>query len=345
MDFTLSLGRSRSGRELRWCNASNPHISISGRSGSGKSYCLKRLMAQLPKQGVRCIVFDISDDFSNLSLLRRFAGEGVEITAADVRKEVVINPFQKLSMNERLQEEGRDVAARLSASLKELYHFPGDKQTMYLCDALANFLEETPHAWDLNEFISFVERDETRAKHMLTSLIRLKHLATMVHGGKEGYRWDLDTPGITIIRFDRIPDTISQAILTEFLLDDLWNRKVRAGADACPVVVVLDECQRLRFGEQSMPSRILREGRKFEFAGWFSSQWMDDKRTLSALGQAALQIHFHPDPTRARSLARMLSQGKTRETGEFEGALSSLKVGEFLYLDQRGNLVIARVET
>lgn len=58
MDFTIQLGASRMGAELIWSGSSNSHLYASGQSGSGKSCFLKHCAAQLPGQGVRCIVFD-----------------------------------------------------------------------------------------------------------------------------------------------------------------------------------------------------------------------------------------------------------------------------------------------
>lgn len=346
MNYSLYLGKRKSGKSIDACNSRNPHMNISGKSGSGKSYALKRFTAQLPPQGVRCVVFDYSEDFTpaSLDLLRRFAGEDAQITTVDVKGDIIINPFQRLSLTAKVQEECSDVASRLAAVLKEIYRFPGDKQFLHLFTSLTEFLEVSPDATELREFIAFVEEDKKRSNHMATSLVRLKSLASLIQCGHNGYDWMLDAPGITILRFDRIPDPISQAILTEFLLADLWNRKLRAGTEACPAVVVLDECQRLRFGERSMLTRILREGRKFDFAGWFASQWIDDKNTLSSLGQAALQIYFCPDSTKLHSQARMLSCGDSRQAAQFEKALARLRVGEFLYLDSQQRPIIGRVD-
>ena len=62
-DLHLTLGRTRAGAPVIWSGADNPHIAVSGRSGSGKSYFLKGLLEQAAQQRVICLVLDYSGDF------------------------------------------------------------------------------------------------------------------------------------------------------------------------------------------------------------------------------------------------------------------------------------------
>ena len=64
MDYKVTLGSAENGKELVWSVRTNPHAYLSGKSGSGKSYKLRELIAQLPGQGIRCIVCDCSNDLS-----------------------------------------------------------------------------------------------------------------------------------------------------------------------------------------------------------------------------------------------------------------------------------------
>lgn len=54
MDYKVTLGSAENGKELVWSVRTNPHAYLSGKSGSGKSYKLRELIAQLPGQGIRC---------------------------------------------------------------------------------------------------------------------------------------------------------------------------------------------------------------------------------------------------------------------------------------------------
>src|SRR5699024_11317917 len=55
--------RARAGAPVIWSGADNPHIAVSGRSGSGKSYFLKGLLEQAAQQTATCLVLDYSGDF------------------------------------------------------------------------------------------------------------------------------------------------------------------------------------------------------------------------------------------------------------------------------------------
>ena len=173
---------------------------------------------------------------------------------------------------------------------------------------------------------------------MEPSLVRLEDLSRLFSGGN-GCDWQFDKPGITILQFDTIPDRASQSLITELLLSDLWADKLQASKDTCPAVVLLDECQRFSFNDSSMLVRILREGRKYHVNGWFASQWIDNKTAVQALEQAALRGYFYPGDRQVHSLAKVLCSD-TSKVREYETLIRRLTVGQFLYTDASGHLLI-----
>lgn len=54
----LKLGCSKNGYDMVWYGIENCHVCVTGRSGTGKSYFLKKAIAQLPSQRTHCIIFD-----------------------------------------------------------------------------------------------------------------------------------------------------------------------------------------------------------------------------------------------------------------------------------------------
>ena len=78
-DLHLTLGRTRAGAPVVWSGADNPHIAVSGRSGSGKSYFLKGLLEQAAQQKATCLVLDYSGDFPGYS-----PPEGISFRRLDV---------------------------------------------------------------------------------------------------------------------------------------------------------------------------------------------------------------------------------------------------------------------
>ncbi len=334
MSLTLSLGRSPLGAPVTW-QGGNGHIAVLGQSGRGKSVLLRHLMAQLPPQGVRCLVFDCAGDF-------REAEGGLppleNAVVRPVREMLRWDPFRPLQLTPAYAETAADTAARLAGSILDAYAFRGTAQPVRLRSALAAFLEAPGGGFP--GLVRWLEADRSRAAGLEPSLLRLRDLARIFPGGGEAPDWGLDRPGITVLTFDTVPDRTLQAVLTELLLAALWSDRL-ALPGSCPLVVVLDECQRFSFREDSMLTRILREGRKFGVHGWFASQWLRRKSAAEALEQAALRIWFYPGEDQVLPLARRLA-GESRRA-ETARLIRSLRVGRCLFRHSDGSLRVVCV--
>ena len=340
MSLVLRLGASRLGTPLIWENAANSHIYVSGQSGQGKSFFLRHCAAQLPEQGVRCVVFDYTGD------LRRFAEGGTAAgetpcSCLDVRTQVGIDPFRPLPLQREHPEQPSDIAARIAELILSSYSARGGTQQLRLRDALERFIARGNTRSGFSGLADQIRRSGS-ARDMAATLLRLQDLAKLLPGASRTFSWNLNSPGITVLRFGALPDLFSQAAVTQFLLLDLWGEKLSLGAAGCPAVAVLDECQRFRFAENSIFTRILREGRKLQFSGWFASQWIDDRAAAAALAQAALQVCFYPGADRISAMARRLAHdGLPPET--YKKLLQGLAVGEYLYKAARGRPIVGRV--
>ena len=335
MDFTLSVGCSREGAPLKWDDASNSHVYLSGQSGRGKSYLLRRLIAQLPGQGVRCIVFDCSGDYRQSSTLDTVHWETVNVREFAAQ----LSPFRRLPLSTQYKEEIEDVAARLSGVIIDAYRIKGNAQPVYLRDAAAEYLRTAGTAPSFSNLAEWICMEQGRARKMEATTARLRDLGRFFPGSGHGVDWKLREPGIKVLQFDTILDRAVQTVITEVLLADLWGEKLSSGNDTCPVVVVVDECQRFRFREESVLTRILREGRKYHLSGWFASQWIDDKVALKALDQAALRAYFYPGGRNVCKLAKVLCS-TSQHRKALTQLISQLEVGYFLYQDRQGRCLI-----
>lgn len=335
MDFTLFVGCSREGAPLKWDDASNSHVYLSGQSGRGKSYLLRRLIAQLPNQGVRCIVFDCSGDYRQSSTLDTAHWETVNVREFAAQ----LNPFRRLPLSKQYTEEIEDVAARLSGIIMDAYRIKGNAQPVYLRDAAAEYLRTARTSPSFSNLAEWICMEQGRARKMEATAARLRDLGRFFPGSGHGVDWKLREPSIKVLQFDTILDRAVQTVITEVLLADLWGEKLSSGNDTCPVVVVVDECQRFRFREESILTRILREGRKYHLSGWFASQWIDDEDALKALDQAALRAYFYPGDRNVCKLAKTLSS-TSQQRKAFMQLISRLEVGYFLYQDGQGKCLI-----
>ena len=111
------------------------------------------------------------------------------------------------------------------------------------------------------------------------------------------------------------------------VLWDLWYYKASSGSEDKPFVIILDEAHNLDFGADSPCSKILTEGRKFGWAGWFATQSIKGTMKLdeiAKLANAEEKIYFHPTDvsTIAKDLSRDIEDKK-----RYEKELSLLNKG------------------
>lgn len=333
MSISLFLGRSNSGTSVTWAGADNPHAAISGRSGSGKSYFLKGLLEQAARQGASCLVFDYSHDFRHY-----IPPENVPFQALDVvGSSFNMNPLADSSASGR-----RTSAQQLLSALHSVFRM-GPRANLALHKAALGYLEQTEKP-TLDGLIDFARNDQPASTGLTAALEPLELLATLIRCGDCPISLDLTSPGITVLGFDQVVDGKLCTLLVELILGAVWDQRASAtSSDGPPLILLLDECQNLNWGDGSMAVRILREGRKYGLAGWFSSQYIQNKNAVAALGQAALQAYFRPDDANILRLAKAMSQtghGKPEQWGK---AIRSLRVGQFLLQKPGGKPMIVTV--
>ena len=97
-----------------------------------------------------------------------------------------------------------------------------------------------------------------------------------------------------------------------------------------PLPVVLDEAQNLDHSEKSPSAKILTEGRKFGWSGWYATQFLKgllSSDEISRLQQTAQKIYFLPPENEMSSIAANLSFDQSSRR-EWERRLASLKKGQ-----------------
>ena len=93
---------------------------------------------------------------------------------------------------------------------------------------------------------------------------------------------------------------------------------------------MLDEAQNLDFGEKSAANKILTEGRKFGWSGWFATQFLKGRLKEDEIGrlqQASQRIYFRPPDNEIVSMAQSIDQDKSH-TSEWVNRLNNLNKGE-----------------
>lgn len=335
MELSLNLGYTNSGRPVTWKGGDNPHISISGRSGSGKSFFIKRLLNQAVQQNALCIVFDYSGDFREWSAPDNIRFRRIDVTSS----EFSINPLISTSGN------STDMRAQQLLSLLHSVFRMGPRASLALQRCTRDYLDCATDVPSLDGLLAYGSSAGNVSSSLRDALAPLDLLTTLIRCGGTPISLDFSIPGIMVLDFEKLIDNNSRKILIEVILQTIWGKRTSCWPSSdCPIILVLDESQNLSWSENSMAVRILREGRKFDIAGWFSSQWIDNKTAISALSQAALQAHFRPDDENTDRLIKKIYHKKADRI-KYQRMVSSLKRGQFLRLLPDGRPIVVHVES
>lgn len=152
---------------------------------------------------------------------------------------------------------------------------------------------------------------------------------------------------VNIIQLTGYPNDV-QRIITEFILWDLWNYLLRNGSKIKPVPLILDEAQNLDHREQSPSAKILTEGRKFGWSGWFATQFLKsqlDADELARMQNSAQKIYFAQTDQEVSFVASSLATESSKRK-QWEERLNNLRKGQCIVqgpqLMDRGELTLRR---
>lgn len=335
--FTLHLGETEDHKPIIFSGGHNNHIFLSGKTGSGKSYKLKELISQLPTQGVRCIVFDSTGDFSSE------IDNSPEVLPIDSVNIVnfksgpySVLPFSAIYENEPLDFRIQRLVDCFSSIVKL-----GSKQKSNLEKALTQYLKQEPTAPSLDGFREVISRENTEFFVDETIKDIIHNLCQYLPSGTEIFDWNLDKPGISVVHLHGNYIGTQMAVITQLLTGFIIHlRKDQPLRPFSPVVFVYDECQALDMHEDTQIAYLLRQGRKLGFSGWFSTQWVSKESVKNALGDVGTRMYFTPTPNKlpevAQDLFDVASDSSMMTTkSAYRQMLAQLAVGQFVYVSNK----------
>ena len=315
----------------------NRHLLIQGKSGQGKTYFIQRLIMELSKQKVPVIIIDYTDGFRPDKLENEFVkvlGENL-VQHIVIKDKFPLNPFKKyqntLFDGYSIEEDNVDVATRFVSIIGSVYNQLGIQQRNAIYEAVLRGLnnKDVMDLKDLEE--ELINQDSAVATNALSQLkvfIDKNPFDTV-----NAFDWsDINYPSsvVTVIQLTGINKDI-QKIITEMILWDLWYYKTSHGGDEKqPFAVILDECQNLSFGNDSPCTKILQEGRKFGWSGWFATQFLKgklDNNAINMLQNSEEQIYFNPPDNSVDTIAKTLTKDNA-DKKYWESKLSDLKKGQ-----------------
>ena len=318
--ITLDLGVDINGEPILWSGTNNSHICITGSTGYGKSYRLKKMIAQLPSQDVRCIIFDTAGDFARSSDGNPPDWPPAETEIIDISDNgTQINPFLPLFST----ESNEMIASRFTDLLAPLLKL-GAVQEPLLRQCIQDGLDN--HY--LSSLSNLCEAMENGGLHPCVAR-KIESLCSRLPNGTNSMKWNIDKPGITILNLHNYCGDETIQLLLEFFLSNICTLRMSIPHDSYPpVVLVLDECQLVRWDASASVQKILRRGRKYGLAAWLSTQYVTEKMT-TALEQADLRIYFKPTINETPSIARTLTTS-SKQRKQYEAILSGLTRGRFV---------------
>lgn len=343
-NIRLLIGKAEnSEHQIYWeyghTDLANRHLLISGKSGQGKTYLIQCLLLELSKKGVSSLIVDYTDGF----LPNQLEPDFIEYLGTKLAQRVVynekfpINPFQKNIRNIggiTLPEGNTDVAERVKSIFSSVYSSLGIQQLNAIYDALLRGLEQYEDRFSLQHLRIELENDGSSYAKTALSQIRpfidrdpfiddvSINWGDIINGNGEVY----------IIQLTGYPREV-QLILTEFLLWDLWNYSLRNGHKSKPISLVLDEAQNLDHSDNSPSTKILTEGRKFGWSGWFATQFLKAQLgndELARLQNSSQKLYFAQPEQETPYVAGNLSSDQV-DKKRMEQKISNLRKGQCIF--------------
>ncbi|WP_241666122.1 helicase HerA domain-containing protein, partial [Planococcus koreensis] len=340
-NIRIKIGKvENSNRDIYWefgnSSLANRHLLISGGSGQGKTYFMQCLLLEKSKLGLSSIVIDYTEGF----LPNQLEPEFVEYLGPKLKQKVVIseklpiNPFKRNVRNIgglELPESNTDIAERVKSVFSSVYKSLGIQQQNAIYEAVREGMDQYGDSMDFKKLKDLLE--DAGTSYAKTALSQIRPLIDRdLFDFSESIDWKKITEAdgeIFIIQLTLFPRDV-QLVITEFILWDIWNYSVRFGSKNHPLPVLMDEAQNLDHTEKSPSARILTEGRKFGWSGWYATQFLKSQLgadELARLQNAAEKVYFLPPEQELSNVAASLS----KDNGEkkiWEAKLAHLKKGQ-----------------
>jgi DNA sulfur modification protein DndE len=317
----------------------NGLLVISGKPGSGKSQLALDLLAQVARQGVRFVFFDLKgeleDDPTNPQQ-RANRNKFLELTSAEyvrlIQSDLPINPLVFDSNPAVQAKEGYGIASLIRAFAPQL----GARQAQAIATAYQNLTNP--------DFVSLAQELQQNGANGVELAIIQKivdlNLFASAQTGITPEKWLKSSLVIDFKEFGNDNDTksLAVALILNFLMKRMnQNLGVKNGIQPLKMILFVDEAHLLlpKEGKAGLLGSLARQGRSWGFPVWLASQDADAFVTsgTNATNFAELAgcgIHFSPDTLSESEQRQILGSVLNRTLKQGEGALrlrKNLEIG------------------
>jgi DNA phosphorothioation-dependent restriction protein DptH len=337
----ILIGTDRNGQPHFWeyghNDLQNRHLLIFGASGSGKTYAIQSLLAELSKHRQNSLIVDYTDGYLPNHLEAVFKDQANPRTHLVKKDPLPINPFQfqtqVIEGFDPIRESPFNVASRIASVFTSVYSTIGEQQVAELINTIQDGLEANAN-YDLDGLLTDLNERSDVARTLankITPFIKMRPFANSqtnswktIFNHHEGM--------VHILQLASVSRDIQQ-LITEFALWDLYDYASSHGNKNIPLPIVLDEVQTLDHRKDSPLEKFLREGRKFGISLILATQTLSNFETQERdrLFQAAHKLFFAPADTEIKRFADILKDNfPTGTKDEWTQRLSKLQKGECL---------------
>jgi len=335
----ILIGKKTNGDPVYWHyghpQLANRHLLLFGTSGSGKTYAIQCLLAEMANQSLHSFVVDYTDGFLPGHTEEIFKECGRLKSHFVVTEKLPLSPLRRQSQIldpsiPPIEENNYQVATRIQSIFSSVFEL-GSQQTASLIRAIQSGLEEDS-AFTLGAVLDRLRAEGNSGETLANKLQPFMEANPFREADTQPWRDMLasDEHWINVLQLKGLSRDIQKAV-TEFTLWDLWDYAQNHGSKQRPIPIVLDEIQNLDHSSDSPIDKMLREGRKFGLSLMLATQTTSqfDAEQRDRLFQAAHKLFFKPATTEIDRFAQILSKATNGITkAEWTARLAKLEKGQ-----------------
>ncbi len=300
----------------------NSLLIISGQPGSGKSQLALDLLAQMSRQGVRFLFFDLKgeleeagDDKLKAASRKKFFDQTGAQYLRLIDQPLPVNPLY----SGKSGPDTANIASRIASVVRAFGPQMGPNQE----DAIRDAYQQLPRP----DFPSLVQQlqasgQEGVAVSVLSKIVDLNIFAT-TDKAQPFEEWIGRSNVIDLKRLDNDTRVLVVAFILNFFIERLSNNlSVRNGVQPLQMVLFVDEAHNIlpKDGKAKLLDKLAREGRSWGFPLWLASQDADKfaNKDTDFAELATAGIHFSPETLNTKEQKSILGGvvSKQLEKGE-----------------------------
>jgi len=335
----ILIGQRPNGDPVYWHyghpQLANRHLLLFGTSGSGKTYGIQCLLAEMAKQCLHSFIVDYTDGFTPNQMEDAFKKHARPKNHFVVTEKLPLSPLRRQQQIidpsiPPIEENNYQIATRIQSIFSSVFEL-GSQQSASLIRAIQTGLEEDAE-FSLGDILDRLRIEGNSGETLANKLQPFVQADPFREADTQAWPEMLgsDKTWVNVLQLKGLSREIQKAV-TEFTLWDLWDYAQNNGTKQRPIPIVLDEIQNLDHSSDSPIDKMLREGRKFGLSLILATQTTSqfDAEQRDRLFQAAHKLFFKPATTEIDRFAQILSKASGGITkAEWATRLSRLEKGQ-----------------